>query len=342
MTLRKVIVVLAATVLTGCASGGGGGGTVEVRTTPKPSQNAELQCLWFLPIFCEWVDQTPSLPPSSSPTPFTSWSELPAFTSLAATAIQNRVTYQRLPDGMTSALEIQSPFTTQFNVPSYDNLGKLNYSDTFYWRSGDLKANLGSLGQPGFDLGADPNTSTGTTGTFADFPYQFSLVANPYVLGSNYQSFGVWDAGPSQGIGQISYGAITPGSSVPSSGSATFAGKLAGFYISPNGQGSMAVADLSIAVNFEARSLGFNSSGTFISRNPDVKTDAPNLNLSGTATWTSGSNVFNGSLTNAGGTMTGPTNGLFYGPAGQELGGVFALRSRSTSETLSGAYGARR
>jgi hypothetical protein len=40
--------------------------------------------------------------------------------------------------------------------------------------------------------------------------------------------------------------------------------------------------------------------------------------------------------------MSGTSNGQFYGPAAQELGGVFALKSATTVETFVGAYGAKR
>jgi hypothetical protein len=40
--------------------------------------------------------------------------------------------------------------------------------------------------------------------------------------------------------------------------------------------------------------------------------------------------------------MSGRSNGQFYGPAAQELGGVFSLKSSTTMETLTGAYGAKR
>jgi hypothetical protein len=40
--------------------------------------------------------------------------------------------------------------------------------------------------------------------------------------------------------------------------------------------------------------------------------------------------------------MSGSSKGQFYGPAAQELGGAFSLKSPTTLETLTGAYGAKR
>jgi hypothetical protein len=170
------------------------------------------------------------------------------------------------------------------------------------------------------------------------------LVANPYVLGWEYQSFGVWNSNvPGAGtVGATSFGAATPGSAVPISGAATFTGKLAGLYVSPTGQGSLAAADLTVNANFNTRSLSFASSGTTITRDLVTATAAPNLNLNGTLTYSPGSSTFTGALVNAGSTMSGSSKGQFYGPTAQELGGVFAVKSSTTVETLVGAFGAKR
>jgi hypothetical protein len=69
---------------------------------------------------------------------------------------------------------------------------------------------------------------------------------------------------------------------------------------------------------------------------------APNLNLNGSLSYLPSSSSFNGTLTNSAGTMSGASKGQFYGPAAQELGGVFTLKSPTTVETFTGAYGAKR
>ena len=172
-----------------------------------------------------------------------------------------------------------------------------------------------------------------------------ALVANPYKFDWNYQSFGVWNhhtATFNPTITLLSFGAATPGWAVPTGGSATFAGKLAGLYVSPTGEGSIATADFSINANFSTRSLSLASSGTTLTRELSALTPVPNLNLSGTLTYSPGSGTFNGTLANAGGTMSGSSKGQFYGPAAQELGGVFTVKSSTGVETLAGAYGAKR
>ena len=79
---------------------------------------------------------------------------------------------------------------------------------------------------------------------------------------------------------------------------------------------------------------------TVITRNLTAATPAPNLDLRGTLA--PGGAYISGTLTNAGGTMSGKSDARYYGPNGQELGGVFTLRSATTVETYTGAYGAKR
>ena len=172
-----------------------------------------------------------------------------------------------------------------------------------------------------------------------------ALVANPYGSGWDYQSFGVWtEPGvPSREfVRALSFGAPTPGPAIPTSGAAAFTGSLAGMYVSSAGKGGIAAADLDVQVDFSQRSLSLASSGTTFKPDLGAAVSAPRLNLGGTLSYAPGSNAFSGTLTNAGGTMSGTSNGQFYGPAAQELGGVFVVKSPSTVETFTGAYGAKR
>jgi hypothetical protein len=158
-------------------------------------------------------------------------------------------------------------------------------------------------------------------------------------LGHQYQSFGAWNERVDASRGQItvwSQGQPTPAQGIPASGSATFQGRLSGVYVSPAGLGATAASDLKVSADFGARSLGFASSGTTVSG-----AAAPNLDLRGTLTYAPGQGRFSGSLANASGTLRGATNGQFYGPRAEELGGVFAA-SGAGAERFVGAYGAKR
>jgi hypothetical protein len=232
------------------------------------------------------------------------------------------------------------------NGAIYDRNGKLASTPAFSGRS-DGFANLAQGALPGFDVtySKTPSTQGNVSSPFMPQAAAMELAANPYALGWNYQSFGVWDQHNASSASYVisrSYGAATPASSVPSAGNATFSGKLGGLYVSATGQGSIASADLSVNANFSARSLNFASAGTTTTQDFKTSTAAPHLNLSGTLTYSPGSNAFSGTLTNAAGTMSGPSKGQFYGPAAQEIGGVFAVKSATTVETFTGGFGGKR
>ena len=169
------------------------------------------------------------------------------------------------------------------------------------------------------------------------------VVANPFQLGWSYQSFGIWNthSGDAGVLQSLNFGLSTHASAIPTNGAATFKGKLAGFYVSPTGTGSIAGANITVKADFENRSLQFGSSGTTLTRNVSTVSSAPQLNLSGTLTYSPGSNSFTGTLVNAGGTMNGVSYGRFYGPAAQELGGAFTVKSPTSVEAFTGAYGAK-
>jgi hypothetical protein len=212
---------------------------------------------------------------------------------------------------------------------------------------GDRFMSLAAIGEPGFDFALRSTFFSGTSPFLALSPTNgdaIALAANPFALGWDYQSFGVWDS-PSRFGPQITaatFGAPTPASAVPTSGTATFTGKLGGLYVSSSGEGSVATGNVTMNADFGARSLAFTSTGTVTTRDLATTVPATNLDLSGTLTYVPGSSTFSGVLNNAGGTLSGQSTGRFYGPGAQELGGVFSVRSPTTSELFAGAYGARR
>jgi hypothetical protein len=255
---------------------------------------------------------------------------------------------------------------TRSDLPYTTSAGSISSVATEFFSDADLYANVwqnGSFGVTKADslplsgiqpAGVIMDLADGTTGVQVLFePGEGSAFTTRAAKGMlvrpnsgtehwEYQSFGVWDL-PAQGtISALSFGAATPPSAVPTTGSATFNGKLGGLYVSPSGQGSVASATVVVNADFSQRSLNFASSGTTLTRDFGSKTAAPNLNLNGTLAYAPGTNSFSGTLTNAGGTISGTSNGRFYGPAAQELGGVFTLKSPTGSETFTGAYGGKR
>ena len=310
--------------IAGCASGGGGSDSVRVesRPIPKPSETAELRCAWFLPI-CAWYEPGADADDPSSeagfywassvagprPARFQSWSQLGA---------NKRAEFDAIGQELSNS---EARLQTLSSGPRYNE-------------GHELVGQSVSRTADGIDVSASR----------AGDGVEVRMIANPYAQGWNYQSFGVWNTqGMTAGrINSLSFGSVTPASAVPSSGTASFVGKLGGVYVSASGDASMASADVRVQADFGNRSLGFASSGTRLTQDLKGTTPAPHLDLAGTLTYSPAANSFAGPLRNAGATMSGSTTGRYYGPAAQELGGVFTIKSANTAETLTGAYGARR
>jgi transferrin binding protein len=372
-TYRRVATAFIATLLgAGCASGGGSGGGNSA-PAPDPAymplrpgyEPSPCGTLYGYPVPCQsYLPRFPGDPaptqPVAQPPLFTSWSDLRRDATTRAEGMRVGLQYFTAPDGRISSIAgpgMQSEPEFNLNVPwnalfRYDAQGRAgNFS--LRGGGGDLSAdtdqrtllNLGAIGQPWMDVGYRRTFDAIPPTPFADLAARYlELVANPYVAGWNYQTFGVWNVTDPSWVsaGGTSFGSATPGPAVPTNGTATFNGKLGGLYISPAGQGSVATADVKLGADFSTRTLSFASSGTSLTRDLSTATLAPNLNLSGTLTYAPGSNAFSGTFTNAAGTMSGTSKGQFYGPAAQELGGVFAVKSPTTVETFVGAYGGKR
>jgi hypothetical protein len=332
-----------------------------------------LQCTPYLPIFPgDPADGAPRVAaPAPSSYPFTSWSALkPGFdafntgdgNSIALVYETAPMTSWWLPQD-TRVKSVSGLYASEGGaLLKFDEEGRPIYlqaggyalpPEPIHFHSPYVTgpATLAAVGEPGVDVGLTPMPEGAglVLSPFTTVPTtHFALVANAKVMGWDYQGFGVWnDNNPSRvgGFGPLlaagTYGAGTPASALPASGSATFSGKLAGLYVLPTGEGASAVANVTLQANFASRSLAFSSSGTTLTRDLATATAAPHLDLSGTLSYAAGANAFSGTLTNAGGNLSGPSNGRFYGPAAQEAGGVFALQSGG-KEALIGGYGAKR
>ena len=199
---------------------------------------------------------------------------------------------------------------------------------------GDDISNLGAVGLPQIDAA----TSSDQTA--------LALTANPYFLGWNYQTFGVWVTGSgtaSGRIGTFSVGSITPSGQVPNVGTATYLGELGGAYVAPDGTDFLATADLQVDADFSTNALDFQSSNTQLTR--DLQTFAPDssLDLNGTLMCCDGSSGFVGSVTNQTGSLVGEAKGSFYGPNAEELGGNFLVTNGGSNlESYVGSFGAAR
>jgi hypothetical protein len=98
---------------------------------------------------------------------------------------------------------------------------------------------------------------------------------------------------------------------------------------------------VSANVDFQTRNIGFSTSNTStLNLNSGARnSNDTSLNLSGTLSYAPGANSFGGTLT-AGNGISGPASGRFYGPAAQEMGGVYSLQGQAGS--MLGGFGAKR
>ena len=89
-------------------------------------------------------------------------------------------------------------------------------------------------------------------------------------------------------------------------------------------------------VDFPARSIEFTTTGTQVNdRGAELAPrDSASFDLTGTLEYEAGSNQFTGPVRTAFSGQTGTADGVFYGPAAEEIGGTFAV------ESYIGAFGA--
>ena len=375
--MKLVAVATAAAILAGCASGGGtshsgnsgldelalGIGCVfafglspkchkqsssssstssasRSSTSSTASTNSSSS---YSPLWLASTGQSSAASLPAEPVPFTSWQDNPGDAGVTGA-------------GLGGAVRVSQSAGTGRLSPTGWSEGYGGTAIVVYEPSGQLRefrADTGSYepraelaerySRPGVDA-AWSTTNSQQTAFSAVKTDGVAMVANPYDSGWNYQSFGVWTkpgVPSTEYVRTLSFGAATPGTAIPSSGSATFSGKLAGMFVSSVGRGGAATANLNVQVDFAARSLNLASTGTMVD-NQLVWTPSPGLDVNGTLAYAPGSGRFSGTLVNAAGTMSGTSNGQFYGPAAQELGGEFVLKSPTTSEAFVGAYGAKR
>ena len=134
-------------------------------------------------------------------------------------------------------------------------------------------------------------------------------------------------------------------------GTAQFTGHSAGIYTTSDGTAAyVTTSDVTVDVNFLARELAFETTGTTLQNiqtgGPWIEDGpAPSLDISTAPLeplrYDPAVNRFTGDVSADGLTgLTGTSTGRFYGPDAEELGGVFSLTGADGLEHYSGAYGA--
>jgi hypothetical protein len=346
--IASLVPLLVATLLGGCASGGGGPSNVTPPPQSTSSQTSTVpsRCQGLVGIglfFCSSSSGNIGsfgTPSDSVVVGFTSWRSEPLQEWFDVPA--NAITIPLAPGPVLTTAPTErsavvgADYDNSFpGTRPLQNLHLYIGTSTIFFFS--TTATVSSLDNGAIDVMVK---NTSPAGSIADV----AMAGNPFALGWNYQSFGIWNDLSTQSIYAASYGSVAPVTGIPVTGQASFTGKLGGMYFSETAATALATANLTVSVDFSARTLSFSSTGTRISLPglPFSGSFSPLLDITGTLAYATGNNSFSGTLKNVGGTMSGTSSGRFYGPTAQELGGTFALRSQTTPETFIGGYGAKR
>ena len=154
----------------------------------------------------------------------------------------------------------------------------------------------------------------------------------------NYAAYGLWASGDTAASGRagtFAFGNLTPGASVPTTGSATFNGTTTGVGGATGGSTVYALqGNAQIIANFATQSVTTNLTnlGT---QNISTNATSSLSNLTGTSSISG--NAYAGPIAGTG--LTGTINGNFYGPAAQETAGVWQANGGGISWI--GSYGAK-
>lgn len=306
--MKKGLVAFLAFVLSACG-GGAGGSSAGITSSPPPP-----------------------------PVQFSSFSDLPANTEVTVSGESIERTVTLGSDGRVTAFGQQGTIgsaSANFVVNSQDQLTSIEVNGRNSSVEFDSSDESDPLVVPGTQI-----VVAALLGN-ADGSDQL-IIADPFALGFDYQTFGAWGTGLLPGqtadYGLISVGAKTAGASVPTSGTATFSGVAGGLYVSNSGRVARYGAQATFGVNFNARTIDLSTFNDFL---VDIETETATLiglSLEGTLTYGAGSSEFDGTLTF--GNSSGQASGRFYGPGAEELGGVFEIFGSSGS--LLGGFGGRR
>ena len=182
--------------------------------------------------------------------------------------------------------------------------------------------------------------------------YLSSYFRSPAAAGWSYQTFGNFFGGANGDylknrrdviLGYQSIGRPTKISEMPTADGADYTGITHAYYNS-----AQVTAHNKIHADFGARNLSYETTDTSVLHQfgafGHVIEDRPDLNLSGSAAWDDKTADFTGKMKAANG-LEGEMKGRFYGPAAEEIGGVYGLHGQDTNgEAVHyiGGFGGRR
>jgi hypothetical protein len=139
----------------------------------------------------------------------------------------------------------------------------------------------------------------------------------------------------------MSFGAVTPGTAVPTTSSATFSGHAGGFYFDAAGNRFVTDAQMNAITDFKNRNIQFSTTGTLLTdMNTGARSGRSGLDLRGDLSYEAGFSQFTGNVNTVNNELTGNASGRFYGPNAEEIGGVYGLTGNGAS--MLGGFGGKR
>jgi hypothetical protein len=163
----------------------------------------------------------------------------------------------------------------------------------------------------------------------------------------NYMTLGMWgDCATNCGvanetgvIGYYVYGQETPAGAIPASGTANYTGATSGNYMDAAGQLFGVTSTVAVSADFLNRSLAMSTASSSVMDGNGVSTAKPDLNIRmSTLTYGSNSNTFSGNVSDEG-NRSGTATGRFFGPAAQEIGGVYYVKGTDGSTNIGSFVG---
>lgn len=299
MQARSITAISMFVILAACSGGGGGGGSTD------------------------------------TPGTFTSFSELPADgrTELDGQAITVSTTVNLAGDISIGTPSNTTPGSVILTTAGGDIVGIVIDA-----RGNNPTSQL--------DIGGDPTDTISTSSDITTFTAgagdQLAVVVEPTAAGYEYQTYGLWANAPSSfntTLGTGSYGASTPTTGVPASGTiASYSGASVGV-AEVGGDTYITASSVQVTTDFNTATVNSSATEGSLLTVPVAVTPAntplPQLDFNGAGP-VSG-NGFSANVVGLG--VTGDVDGQFYGPAAEEVGGTFS--ASGTGIDYFGSFGAR-
>lgn len=292
----KLLFAISAVALTACASGGGGSSIPTPTPTPAPTPAP-----------------TPTPTPTPAPTPAPTPTPTPTPTSTPNDAASLTATTSASSGPVQSASAAIAALTLSFDASN---------------NSYTLTLPSGSETFSSADLGA--NSSTGKTiYEKADGDELTLLTASPSSNKTlNYVALGVWQTGGGLNTTYTTfdYGAPTPASAVPRTGSSAFDIDLVGYLAVPGANTKSLTGPGLFEVDYLASAFRVLESPIETDLVTGATVSGSSYQLTAGGDLSSSDSSFTGDVAydENGTNYVGPITGHFYGPAGQELGASFS------------------